>query len=149
MNKIFFSSEKLSNSWGELFPLFADHWKEISHYNDIPLEPNLELYNKMEELGLVRLFTARDNSALVGYGVYVMTPDLHAKSSVQASQDVLYIDPKKRGFGLSFIKWCDEQMREMGAKIILRGVSVKCDYSRILSRIGYEQVGSTYSRRFA
>jgi GNAT superfamily N-acetyltransferase len=45
--------------WDEITPLLQQHWLEIAHYQDIPLNPDREGYLKCEEAGVLRCFTAR------------------------------------------------------------------------------------------
>jgi hypothetical protein len=57
---IYFQRERSVDLWPEITPLLEQHWQEIAHYKDIPLDPDVERYNAMDEQGLLRCFTARD-----------------------------------------------------------------------------------------
>lgn len=142
-----YGSERVSEIWKEIYPLFEKHWDEISHFKDIPLEPDYDLYVKMDGLGMVRVYTARENGVLIGYSVYLIRPNLHYKSSLQANQDVIYIRPERRGFGSKFIAWCDEKLREEKVQIVTHHVKEAHDFSPVLKRMGYELVDKLYCRR--
>lgn len=141
-----FARESFEPTWPELLPLLQEHWKEVSHY-DTPLDPNVEIYKLLDDVGAARLFTARENGKLVGYCGYSVSADMHSKSYINAIQDVLYIKPEKRGFGKEFLKWCDNQLEEEGVHFISRSTTKKCDYGQILEKLGYEPVATTYCRR--
>lgn len=132
----------------EVLPLVRKHYKEIAHYADIPLDPSLDQYARFEEMGLLRIFTARDSHGfLIGYSVFFVRPNLHYKSSLQAVQDVLYIDPDRRGFGMKFIEWCDQQLREEKVQAVYHHVKVKHDFGKLLERLGYQLIDLIYARR--
>lgn len=132
----------------EAWPLLMAHWKEIAHFQDIPLEPDVELYIKMNESGGLHIFTARDEAGLlVGYAAYFIRSNPHYKSSIQAVQDVIYIDRSRRGFGAKFIIWCDNQLREMGAQAVYQHVKEAHNFGPMLERLGYKLVDLIYTRR--
>lgn len=142
-----FGAEYVVKVWPEILPLLEKHWEEIAHYKDIPLEPDFEQYKKLDDLKLLRVFTARREDVLIGYCVYMVGYNLHYKSSLQARQDVLFIDKKHRGFGGRFIAWCDEQLRKEGVQVVYHHVKEAHDFGSLLVRLGYEPVDKIYARR--
>jgi GNAT superfamily N-acetyltransferase len=146
----FARAPSLQAMWAEIFPLFEKHWLEIAHFDDIPLNPDTEQYFKIDALGLLHVYTARDEAAkLVGYAVYFVAPHLHFKQSLQATQDVLFIDKESRGFGMRFIRWCDEQLRVAGVQVVANAVAEANDYALVLRRMGYKRSDQMYVRRLA
>ena len=146
MNEIF-KEEKLKDIWEEMLPIFHTHYKEIAYYQDIPLNPDRESYFKIEELGNIKTFTARENGELIGYSMYFIKHNLHYKDSLQALQDIIYIKKEKRGFGKTFIKWCDNRLREFGVQVVCHHVKVAHDWSKILENMGYEKQDILLTKR--
>jgi hypothetical protein len=161
---IHFAREPLTDAlWDEAMPLLEAHWREIAAFQDIPLEPDRETYAASEQAGVLRCFTARDTrrptrqppgsqwmmrDGLVGYALYFVRPNPHYKSSVQAAQDVIYLDPSVRGgTGYKFIAWCDAQLAAEGVQITYHHVKAKHDFGRLLERQGYELVDLIYAKR--
>lgn len=143
-----FQREKAKDIFDEMMPLFEKHWREIAHYQDIKLNPDREAYFKIEEMGNLRVFTARDEEKnLIGYIVYFIRYNAHYKDSLQAVQDVLFVDPAKRGFGMSFIAWCDEQLRSEGVQVAYHHIKEKHNFGHMLEKMGYELVDLIYARR--
>jgi GNAT superfamily N-acetyltransferase len=143
-----FKAEKISDCHAEAMPLLVAHWQEIAHYKDIPLNPDIDTYLKLEEFGMTRCYVARDNDGtMLGYAIYFVKPNLHYKESLQAVQDILYVSPKHRKTGGSFIKWCDEQLRADGVQVVHQHVKVEHNFGPLLERFGYEHVEHIYSRR--
>lgn len=149
--KIRFNLEPVSMSFiEEAIPLFSLHYKQIAHYQDIQLAPDYDSYLKIGEMGLLRIFTAREESGeLIGYCIFFVRPNLHYKESLQAVQDVLFIHPEKRGFGASFIEWCDEQLKAEGVQVSYHHVKARPDlnFSPLLLKQGYILVDQIFGKR--
>lgn len=132
----------------ELMPLLQKHWEEIAHFKDIPLDPDWDIYLKFEEVGAFRLFTARNEiGSLIGYSAFFVRPNAHYKTSIQALQDVLFIDPSQRGAGAKFIIWCDKQLASEGIGAVYHHVKVTHNFGPMLERIGYKLVDLIYAKR--
>ena len=146
-----FRRENVKDVWPEILPLFEQHWREIAHDLSIPLDPDYEFYVKADEMGALRVFTAREAGALVGYCVYFVRPNPHYRKHVYAVQDVLFIRKDRRGrFGLKFIDWCDMQLRGQGVNVVTQHVKEAHNFGPALARVlGYELVDHIYVRRLA
>lgn len=144
-----FQQESVASVWSEALPLFKAHYEDIAHYQDIPLVPDFEQYLKLDELGFIKVFTARDDSTneLIGYACYFVRPNLHYKTSLQASQDVIYIKRGRRGLGYRFIHWCDEQLKLLGVQVVYHHVKLKHNFGPMLERQGYELIDLIYGKR--
>ena len=129
-------------------PLLEKHWSEIAHFKDVKLDPDWEQYERLEQAGVLRVFVARDHAGImVGYAVYFVRHNPHYRQSLQALQDILFIDPTRRGFGAKFILWCDEQLRSEGVQATYHHVKAKHNFGAMLERLGYQLVDLIYARR--
>lgn len=147
---ITFAREALTPElWHEAMPLLVAHYQEIAAFQDIALEPDVSVYAAGESAGIIRCFTARDDSGLlVGYALFFVKPNPHYKSSVQAVQDVIYLDPSVRGgTGYKFIAWCDAQLADEGVQAVYHHVKAAHDFGRLLERQGYDLVDLIYAKR--
>lgn len=143
-----FKREQIQLVFEEAVPLLQMHWEEIAHYQDIKLEPDFGRYTQLEESGAVRCFTARDDAnKLIGYSVFFVRENIHYKSSVQAVQDILFIHPGRRGTGMRFVKWCDEQLKNDGVQAVYHHVKAAHNFGPMLERLGYQLVDLIYARR--
>lgn len=135
----------------EITPLLEKHFHEIAHYQDIPLQPNFARYLELDRAGALRTFTARDElQKLVGYAVFFVSANLHYQSSVQAVQDVIYLEQSSRGLGIGreFIDWCDIQLAKDGCQVVYHHVKPKHPkLGGALQSLGYALVDHIYSRR--
>lgn len=134
----------------EIKPLLWEHWAEIAHYDDIPLDPNWPQYEAMESGGLLRVFTVRDERfALIGYCIYVVAPGLHYKPVTYANQDILFILPEfRRGrIGRRLVRFTEDALKQEGVHIVLQHVKVKYDFGPMLRRDGYEPIDTVWGKR--
>lgn len=144
-----FQLEEFSHVIEEITPLLHKHWIEIAHYQDINLEVDTESYLHLENIGALKVFTARDSgdNTLIGYSAFFIRSNMHYKSSLQAIQDVIYIDKERRGFGSQFIDWCDIQLKEMGVQVVYHHIKTKHNWGKMLEAKGYELVDLIYAKR--
>jgi len=147
--KVEFARESLTPElWAEAMPLLFAHKGEIAHFADIPLEPDVAMYSAVDAAGALRCFTARRDGALIGYCLFFVRPNPHYASSVQAVQDVLYLDPERRGItGYRFVRWCDEQLAAEGVEVVYHHLKAKHDHPALMRALGYEVVDYIYARR--
>lgn len=157
--RVRFHREPLTQSlWDEALPLLFAHWKEVAHYQDIELTPDIETYTRLEANGVIRVFTARaprydvppdDRSGLlVGYALFIVTPHLHYRQVVQAQNDVIYIQPDQRGtMPLRFIDFCTESLFADGVDLVCHHPKVAHNFGPILERQGFSPMDVLYVKR--
>ena len=114
-------SEDLPDAWNEMLPLFEDHYLEVAHNLDIPLDPDTRRYMLMHDAGLMRLVTVRRGEELIGYSLWIVQAAIHYMGSLQAMEDVIYIKPECRGgLGAKLIKFSDDMLRAEGVQVAYR-----------------------------
>jgi hypothetical protein len=132
----------------EAKPLLEKHWAEIAHYKDIILNPDYSFYFKAQSQGMIRSYSARDDAGkMIGYAVYFIKRHIHYSQTLWAQQDIIFFDPEKRGKGLFFLAWCDEELKKIGVDIVSHHVKLAHDFSKALERIGYEKQDIILTRR--
>lgn len=135
----------------EFAPLLDKHWREVAHYEDLPLLPQWERYAQLAQAGALAIFTARRGGQLIGYSVHIVAPSLHY-SVLIAHEDILFLLPEHRGtlIGLKLIAFADEELRDLGCVLSFRHVKTReaLDYSRMLTkRLDYEHIDHLLGRR--
>ena len=135
--------------YGEMWPILDAHYKEIAHYQDIPLSPDTIYYDTAQKIGILRVYTVREGSKLVGYSVFSVSKNPHYSTSLQAKQDILFLSKELRGGmnGFKFIKWCDEELEKEGVQVVYHHVKKSHNFGPVLERMGYELVDLIYGRR--
>lgn len=144
-----FQQESWSIIQFEGIELIQKHYEEIARYHDIELDPDHDMYLALCKAGILKTFTARDikSDELIGYAVFFVRKNMHYKGSLQAVQDIIYIDKTRRGFGERFILWCDEQLKKQDVQVVYHHVKTKHNFGPMLERHGYELIDLIYGRR--
>lgn len=143
-----YQCEKLETSLEEAKPLLQEHWQEVATYKDIPLDPDYTAYFYLEKIGILKCFSARDDDGtLFGYAVFFIKNHLHYQKSLCAVQDIIYIDPDRRGRGILFLRWCDEELAKLGVQIVTHHVKATHNFGPALERSGYKLQDLLYTKR--
>lgn len=144
-----FQKESLGEAASDILQLVPDHYSEVSTYQGEVIAPQFELLKILEEKGHLFIFTARDEKqSLQGYAVFTLAPHFHYSRIKIASSTLLYMRPETRGHGVSFIRFCDESMKNLGADGIQYSVTDQKDFSPVLKRMGFKKLETLYIRKF-
>jgi GNAT superfamily N-acetyltransferase len=147
---VVFAIERASALWTEIGPLLQAHFDEIAHDRTLKLEPYHLAYMQFEAAGSLRCYTARVEGKLVGYLVVVIAPHMHYVSLLQATQDVIYVDPehRKSGTGLGLLRFAERHLEQDGVDVISQHVKIAHPtLGKVLEHMGYEPVDTIYVKR--
>lgn len=139
--------------WYEVQPLLFEHYDEIAHYKDIPLDPDHEGYVHIQAVGMLRIYTARtDTDKLIGYLAVFVTPNLHYRSVKSANQDVLFLHKSHRGSraGIELIRFAHRSLKAEGVCVLMQHVKARADLNigPMLGRLlGYERIDEVWGVR--
>ena len=142
-----FQRETAAGIIDELLPLIQMHSKEVSPFQDIEMDPDFDLYLSADLAGHLRVYSARVEKSLQGYAVFFIRPHPHYRKSIQAFQSLLFIHPDYRGSAMSFISFCDSELRKENVEVIHQTVTTRKDFSPVLKRLGYELSEAIFVRR--
>jgi GNAT superfamily N-acetyltransferase len=150
-----FQRETLANCMAEIQPVLRhEHWEEVGHFKDQPIDMEWDRYAQIESLGKLRCFTIRSplneefkESVLMGYAFYLVDFHLHYKTIKVANQDILYVRKKYRGIGKGFLSWCDEQLKNEGVTTVTQHIKPYFDWGHMAESLGYELAEKIYTRR--
>jgi GNAT superfamily N-acetyltransferase len=149
-NWLAMAAERYGDVIEEGKPLLFQHWKELTSYPDIPLEPEWEWYRQMDEAGALKIFTLRHVDCLIGYSLFVVRPR-HAHYDVSwAVNDIIWLSPDYRniGVGSAFITYCDEKLRELGVTVVCIDAKVRHPaLMYLLKKCGYRTISCGMEKR--
>lgn len=146
---ITYQEENADNIGQDWIDLFIKHYEEIAWRKDkIKLNPDLDKYKIICDRGLMKVYTAREDGTLIGYAVWLVAPNLHYKDSIKAMNDILYVDPAKRGgkTGLSLIKFSEMKLKDLGVHSIGLHIKKSFDWGNVAERMGFECTESNYEK---
>lgn len=138
--------ERIADCLPDLRPLLQAHWREVAHYQDIPLNPDFDFYRTSPNL---RCVTVRDDGELTGYAIFGVGRNKHYMDSLQSVQDVFFVHPQHRGFaGKRLIRASDAMLRAEGVQVSYHHVKEAHPVLGALLRSeGYEPVETIWAKR--
>lgn len=146
---ITYQQEFLVTTEKDARPLLEKHWQEIAvNKEHIKLNPDWEAYADLEASGNLKIFTARDGSALVGYFVVFVRNHIHYKDHLFAHNDILFLsEPYRKGFtGIKLIKFAEECLKADGVSVLTINTKTHKPFDGVLQRLGFNHVENIYSK---
>jgi len=146
---ITFQVENVKTILTEGLELLVKHWEMIAINKDkIQLKPNVAAYLELERVGIIKVFTARDNGLLVGYIVFFVQPSLHYMDHIFASNDILFIHPdhRKGSAGIRLIKYAESKLKEQGVSVVMINTKTHAPFDPILNRLGYQNTERLHTK---
>ena len=142
-----FQQEFLSLVEHEITPLAELEWEESGHPTQ-PLVIDWDAYFHLEDIGVLKFFTARKDGLLIGYFIVLVSTPLTAKGELVGSYDSVYVhkDHRKSSVGKRLFDYVEACMKEDGVYRVVASSSVKNPIGNFLSRIGYNEIETKYEK---
>lgn len=81
-----------------------------------PINTNLDLYNKLNEVGKMITLAAFNDGYLIGYANFVISPNLHYSKDIAVTESFfIKKDYRKTGAGIFLLKEMERLAKENGA----------------------------------
>lgn len=130
--------------------LLQRHWQEIAQFKDIPVSVDWPMYEAVEQLDKLRIFTARTDKCLVGYAAFMVFHHGHYSSLLQAIQDVLYLAPEQRKgrVGYRLIRFAEAELAAEGVRAVCHPEKVGHPaLGRLLKAMDYQPAETLWIKR--
>lgn len=113
-------------------------------------DPQVEMYEQMESIGLMRVFGLYRDALLIGFAAVLVSVLPHYGKKV-ATVESLYVTTKHRGLASGkLLKAVEAYAGASGCVSILYSAPALSDFSRMLANRGdYRRTSSVYCRRLA
>ena len=142
-----YQQEFLMLAEDEVTPLAVLEWDESGHPTQ-DLHIDWESYNRLEEGGQLKFFTARKERLLIGYFVVLVVAPLTSKFDPMGVYDAVYVhkDYRKSTVGKRLFKFVETCMKEDGIYRVLASSSAKNPIGNFLTRMGYHEIETKYEK---
>ena len=143
--------ECLASVKEDIKPLIEKHWELVAlNQGTIKLNPNWEEYARLDAAGVLRVFTAREDSELVGYCVLVVSRSMHYKDHVFANNDVTFVLPDNRAgaTGYQLLKYAEDHCAENDISLMNVNTKVHIPFDSLLVGMGFNLIERIYSKCF-
>lgn len=128
----------------EINSILEYQWAEIG--DGFALDIDWRKYFDMHQLGVLRLFTVRQDKKLIAYMSFIVSYHAHHSAILVAIQDSIFCSPEHRGGHTSdqLIDFSENTLHDEGIDHIVMAVKQKRDYSAMLIGRGYKLLETTY-----
>ncbi|WP_017758043.1 GNAT family N-acetyltransferase [Pseudacidovorax intermedius] len=131
----------------EMSHLWPAHWEEVAVNRDtIPLELDMESYDRYAMCGALHIVVARAGGEVVGYHASIVRPHLHYRSSLSAFTDVYYIAPAHRTgrTPLRLFQFVEKTLKERGVQRMFTGTKKSLDIGNLFEHMGWTEFERHY-----
>lgn len=146
---ITYRQESLVTTKADIIPLLEKHWEEVALNKDkIKLNPDWDAYANLEDAGILKIFTARDDRKLVGYFVVFVKSHIHYKDHLFCYNDVIFVDEEyRKGFtSPRLIKFAEKCLKADGVEVMIVNTKRHKPFDSLLVWLGYKHIENLYSK---
>ena len=132
----------------EMDDLFSDHYEELCVTKEFDYEPDYDAYKRLAQAGMLRCITCRADGELIGYIIFFISPHLHYKSCVTATEDIYFVkkEYRKGRVGIKLFQYAEQVLKERGVQRIVMHTKVHLDNSRLFEYLGYKQTDKVFTK---
>jgi GNAT superfamily N-acetyltransferase len=148
-----FARETYDQVIDEIKPLLVEHWRELALYQeDIPLDPDYEIYRAMDHKGALAIYTIRYGAErrLVGYAIYFLRNHHHYRGAKWATSDIVLVAQSHRnlGAGNGLFDYVEQDLRNQNVNVIHTMTKLEHpELAFLLESRGHQKVEVNYSKR--
>ncbi len=137
-----------------LWDLLRAHWQELgAPAGQATLDPDFARFVQLEDLGLFRVWAARDGATLAGYIGWFIQPHLHYRSTLYAVEDLFLLEASyRRGLnGYRMFTTAIDALRDLGVKrcIVHEKVHFEAErggLGRFFQRLGFRHTDNFWAK---
>ena len=110
-------------------------------------DPDYEKYILAAKNGFLRIYTVRDDGALVGYAAYIVGVSLHHSRRRWATSDTVWLDPNARRPGVAprLLRYIEADLKNH-ATLMQTGAKVDSTWSRVLAAGGHSMTDVVHTK---
>lgn len=141
--------ERLYDIAQELPPLFVRYGQEFPTIEGVVSDPDWTQMLRMDAMGMLKVLTARDGGALVGFAFSVVGPHMMYRSVKHGITNAVWLDPAYRSgwFPLKFLRANLEMLRDEGCRRVCIGHHALWPrLGKVYERLGYKFVERLYDQ---
>jgi GNAT superfamily N-acetyltransferase len=132
----------------EMDDLFPAHYEELCVTKEFDYEPDYDAYKRLAQAGMLRCITCRADGELIGYIIFFISPHLHYKSCITATEDIYFVkkEYRKGRIGIRLFQYAEQVLKERGVQRIVMHTKVHLDNSKLFEYLGYKQTDKVFTK---
>lgn len=148
--KVKYTQEFLRDIRKEIQGILQEDYDEIEYDKERrKLNPNWDLYQRVEDQGDLYIFTCRHEGDIIGYMTVIVHADLHDKYNTCATQDILFLSkPYRKGFiGYNLVRFAENCLKQDGLTHLTITTTSDNPVDGFMKRLGYKEVEKKFERK--
>jgi hypothetical protein len=145
---IFYDEEDYFDVVDDAKEFLEDIEKEVGPFQEEEFRPDWDFYQSLATLDKIAVFTAREESRLVGLAVCFLLNHPYYSGMLVAQSDIIYMKPEYRGLPAAKLIFDMDNRLEVdhGVKGITISMTTGIDFSGLLEQFGYTKTALVCSR---
>lgn len=133
----------------ERHDILLAHFYEVEK-DEIHMEVDIDYdtYYTLEDSGVLKTFTVKDDGVLIGYYTVVLYPNLHYKGRLYGVADMMYLIEgyRGRGIGSKFIYFVNAHLENRGVEKTVINSKPGSPLDKLLVKEGYNHIENMYDK---
>ena len=144
-----FQLESVDKWAAESGPLVYAHWQELGLDLDLRIDPDIAKMKAMEDLGMFKVLTVREDGRMVGYLLAVVSVHLHYRTSPPMFIiDAYYVAPESRnGTGAKLLVYAESVAKQLRTIKMYLTCKVHRDHTALFLALGYKLSDFAFVKR--
>lgn len=133
-----------------MFAIIVDEYGRESEIDEMaPANKDIPLYEKLNNLGALHVFCAFWNKELVGYGIVMISPNLHYSKKLAVTESFFVRqDYRKKGAGIALLAAMEKKSIDEGAICLCVSTPTEGKLFDVMRRKkGYRQTNSIFLKK--
>jgi N-acetylglutamate synthase-like GNAT family acetyltransferase len=133
----------------EATDLIHAHWQELGMDLDLEIAPDFEKMKVLEDNGLFKVITVREDGRMVGYLLAIISPHLHYRTSPKMLiVDAYFVSKESRsGTGVKLIRYMEHLAKDKGCIKVYLSCKLHLDHSKLFVAMGYTPSDVAFIKR--
>jgi GNAT superfamily N-acetyltransferase len=145
---ITYQQESFTDVIDEIKHLLVCHYSEICAFDKdrVKLNPNWDIYKKLDKDKSLFIYTCRNELKLVGYYISFLYSHHHYSDILTSNSDIIFVDTnyRKGMVGYKLIRKAEQRLKELGISMVLVSIKTKGNLHKLIERLGYSPLDSIY-----
>lgn len=131
--------------------ILQEHWEKLAgNKENIKLNPDIQKYQSLQDLGILKNIMAYEGEEIVGYSIFLLQPHIHYKENIFGYVDVIFVKEKNRinpFIGIKLIVETEKVCKANNVSTLLYHTKPHHDViEKILTKKGYKHIENTFGK---
>lgn len=129
--------------------ILQEYAKESANPDMPPVNANMELYGKLEQIGMLKILGAYESGLLIGCTTVLITLNPHYNQTIGTVESFFVKEQhRKSGIGLRLLQEAEKITKESGAVALFLSARVDSDLEKVMSSFkNYKKTNTIFFKK--